>query len=91
MKNRQLTTIEIQLKMHTFKELEEWMQQNSIKNTFTPEFRYVTDEGEGLEEIAGLFIWYYIERGERNNLEYFKSEVEAVQFLYRYLLNNLKK
>jgi hypothetical protein len=77
--------------MVTFKELEEWMLQNNIENTFTPGSRYVTDEGEGLEEITGLFIWYYIERGERNNLKYFKSEAEAVQFLYQYLLTNLKK
>ena len=77
--------------MFTFKELEEWMLQNNINNTFSPGSRYVTDEGFGFEEVYGLFIWYYNERGERNNLEYFKSEEEAVQFLHKYLLKSQKK
>ncbi|MXN92742.1 hypothetical protein GR160_16050 [Flavobacterium sp. Sd200] len=74
--------------MTTIKELENWMLENNMKNTFTPDARFVTDEGEGLEVISGLYIWYYIERGERQNLEYFKSEKDAVRFLYNYLIQN---
>lgn len=71
--------------MNTIKELEIWMSKNEIKNTYTPSARYVTDEGEGLEVLNGLFIWYYIGRGKRNNIQYFKSESEAVEYVYNYL------
>ena len=71
--------------MNTIKELENWMLENNIVNNYTPNNRYVTDEGEGLEEIDGLYIWYYIESGDRNNLEYFITEKEAVNYVYEYL------
>ena len=74
--------------MTTFKKLEKWMLDNNIQNTFTPEARFVTDEGLGLEEVSGLYIWYFIERGERQNLDYFKSEEEAVRFVRNYIENN---
>lgn len=74
--------------MTTFKELEKWMLDNNIQNTFTPEARFVTDEGLGLEEVSGLYIWYFIERGERQNLDYFKSEEAAVRFVSNYIENN---
>jgi len=72
----------------TIKELEDWMFQNNIKNTFTPNFRYVTDIGEGLENLSGLYVWYYIdERGNRTDIKYFNSEKDAVLFLIDYLVN----
>jgi hypothetical protein len=72
--------------MHTIKELEEWMRTNNIRNTFTPSVRYRTDEGEGLEEISGMYVWYSNEKGQRHDLQHFKSEAEAVQYLQNYLL-----
>ena len=74
--------------MNTIKELENWMLENNIKNTFTPSVRYVTDEDVGLEEVSGFYIWYFVERGERENLEYFKSEKEAAEFVKDYILKN---
>ena len=72
----------------TIKELEDWMYQNNIKNTFTPNFRYVTDIGEGLENLSGLYVWYCIdERGNRTDIKYFNSEKEAVLFLIDYIVN----
>jgi hypothetical protein len=73
--------------MDTIKELEDWMVDNNIKNTFTSSGRYVTDIGEGLENVYGLYIWYYFdEKGNRTDLDFFKNEKDAVQFLYEYLL-----
>jgi hypothetical protein len=74
--------------MDTIKELENWIEKKGIKNTYTPKHRYVTDEDLGLEEINGIFIWYYIERGVRTDLEFFKNEKDAVQFVYEYLIKN---
>jgi len=71
--------------MDTIKELEQWMSENNISNTFTPGARYRTDEGLGLEEIYGIYIWYFIERGERQDLRHFKSEKEAVNYVRHYL------
>ena len=44
--------------MNTIDELESWMDENDIKNTYTPNARYLTDEGVGLEILNGIFIWY---------------------------------
>lgn len=71
--------------MNTIEELEIWMSENKIKNTYTPSVRYLTDEGEGLELLNGIYVWYYIERGEKNNIQYFRSESEAVEYVYNYL------
>jgi hypothetical protein len=63
----------------TIKELENRMYLNNIKNTFTPNFSYVTDIGEGLENLSGLYVWYYVdERGNRTDIKYFNSEKDAV-------------
>lgn len=76
--------------METIIELGIWMANNNIKDIFLPmnkNNRYVTDIGEGLEEVHGLYIWYYFdEKGNRTDIKYFKSEKDAVQFVYEYLL-----
>jgi hypothetical protein len=73
--------------MNTIKEIENWMLSENINNTFTSSGRYVTDIGEGLENVYGLYIWYNNdEKGNRTDLEFFKNEKEAVQFLHEYLL-----
>ncbi|MFN8296076.1 MAG: hypothetical protein U0T69_07760 [Chitinophagales bacterium] len=73
------------MKVSTISELENWMSENGIKNTFTSNNRFVSDEGLGLEVVDGLYIWYFVERGERQNLEYFNSEKDAVEFVYEFL------
>jgi hypothetical protein len=73
------------MKIFTISELENWMSENGIKNTFTPKSRFITDEGLGLEIVDGLYIWYFIERGERQNIEYFKSEKDAAEFVFAFL------
>jgi len=84
------TDLEIQLKNFSISELENWMSQNGIKNTFTPENRFATDEGLGLEIIDGLYIWYHFERGNRDDLKYFRTETEATEFIYNFLKTEMK-
>ena len=80
--------------METIKELEDWMINKNINNIFIPNNRsnrYVTDTGEGLENIYGLYIWYSMdEKGNRTDIKYFSSEKDAVEFVYKYLLGNEK-
>jgi hypothetical protein len=40
----------------------------------------------GLEEIDGVFIWYYFERGEKTIVEFFMSETDAVNYIYKFLI-----
>ena len=41
------------------------------------------------KNVDSLYIWYSIdEKGNRSNIEFFKSEKDAVQFLFEYLINN---
>jgi len=74
--------------MKSIVELESWMLINNITNTITPSSRFVTDEGEGLEIYNQAYIWYYIEKGIRYNIEFFKKEEEAVNYIYNYLKRN---
>jgi hypothetical protein len=78
--------------MDTINELEIWIINNNINNIYLPNNKrnkYVTDIGEGLEEIHGLYIYYFIdEKGNRYDDKYFKSEKEAVNFLFNYLMKN---
>ena len=50
--------------MNTIIELENWMINNNIKNFYLPNNKrnkYVTDIGEGLEDVHGLYIFYSID------------------------------
>jgi hypothetical protein len=80
--------------MEKIDELEIWMLNNNINDIYLPRNKrnkYVTDIGEGLEDIHGLYVWYYNdERGNRTDLKYFKSEKDGVQFVLEYLMNNEK-
>ncbi len=78
--------------MEKIDELENWMLNNNINNIYLPNNRrnkFVTDIGEGLEDIHGLYVWYYNdERGNRTDINFFKSEKDAVQFVFEYLIKN---
>jgi len=73
------------MSISTIKELEDWMVENCMKNKITPGNRFETDDGVGLEKYGSLYIWYHSERGEKENLNYFNTEKEAVEFVYEYL------
>lgn len=80
--------------MEKIDELEIWMLNNNINDIYLPKNKrnkFVTDIGEGLEDIHGLYVWYYNdERGNRKDIKYFKSEKDAVQFVFEYLIKNEK-
>jgi len=71
--------------MKTIIKLEDWMFKNKITNTITPKFRYRTDEGLGLEKLNGKYIWYFIEKGVRQDIKFFEHEIDAVKYIYNYL------
>lgn len=79
------TDLEVVMKNFSISELENWISENGIKNTYTQGNRYETDEGLGLEIIGGLYVCYHFERGERNDIKYFLNEQEATEFIYKYL------
>ena len=76
--------------MNTIIELENWIINNNVKNFYLPNNKrnkYVTDIGKGLEEVHDLYVFYSIdEKGSRYDEKFFKSELDAVQFIYEYLL-----
>ena len=73
------------MNISTIKELEDWMAENCMKNKITPGNRFETDDGVSLEKHENLYIWYHSERGEKENLNYFNTEKEAVEFIYEYV------
>jgi hypothetical protein len=73
------------MNISTIKELEDWMAENCMKNKITPGNRFETDDGVGLEKYENLYIWYHSELGEKENLIYFNTEKEAVEFIYGYV------
>ena len=73
------------MNISTIKELEDWMTENCMNNKITSGNRFVTDEGVGLEKDGDLYVWYHSERGQKENLKYFKTEKDATDFLYEYL------
>ncbi|EAZ96897.1 hypothetical protein FBBAL38_05720 [Flavobacteria bacterium BAL38] len=80
--------------MNTIIELENWMTNNNIKNFYlsnNKRNKYVTDIGEGLEDVHGLYIFYSIDdKGNRHDINYFKSEKDAVEFVFEFLVKNEK-
>ena len=81
--------------MNTINELKNWIEANKMNDIYLPNNqnnKYVTDIGEGLEDVHGLFIWFLVdEKGNRSDIEIFKSEKDAVQFAYQKLLKRLNK
>jgi hypothetical protein len=69
-------------------ELEVWMKENCFNfNAYSINGNAI-HEGYGIDKFGSLFIWYYTERGEKNNLKYFQTEQEIVQYAYNQLNND---
>ena len=63
-------------------ELENWMKENCFNfNSYSINGNSIY-EGFGIDKTGGLYIWYYTERGQKNNLNYFKSEPEIVEYAF---------
>ncbi|MEM0930876.1 MAG: hypothetical protein AAGJ12_00325 [Bacteroidota bacterium] len=66
--------------IQTVAELEKWLKDNCYAMDSYSINGNVIFEGYGLENNGGLFQWFYTERGNKETLEHFPSEKDAVQF-----------
>lgn len=73
------------MNIKTIKELQEWIITKNIPNYISSFDGSVANEGMGIDNWGGLFIWYYSERGNRENLQYFRTEAEIVAFAFDYI------
>jgi len=72
----------INIELTTLKQLDEWITENCYAETYAIGNRNI-HEGFGLDSFGTLYVWYYTERGERQNLNYFQTEKEAVEFAFK--------
>ena len=71
------------MNLKTIKQLAEWMTANCYRDKYAIGNRNI-NEGCGLDTFGTLYVWYYqSERGERENLDYFRTEQEAVNFAFK--------
>ncbi len=66
----------------TIKQLDEWMTANCYNDGYAIGSRII-HEGYGLATLGSGYTWYYTERGERRNENYFQTEEEAVDFAFK--------
>ncbi|SHH85671.1 hypothetical protein SAMN04488109_5614 [Chryseolinea serpens] len=67
---------------NTIIELEKWMKENCFNfNGYSINGNSI-DEGLGIDKFGSLFVWYYTERGQTDNLKYFRTEKEIVEFAF---------
>ncbi len=50
----------------TVKQLDEWMTENCYNDSYAIGNRSI-HEGYGLDKVDRQYVWYYTERGERQN------------------------
>lgn len=69
-------------------ELKNYMIENCYNNNFYSIDGNVIHEGFGIDKWGELYIWYYTERGERENLKYFNTEQEIVEYAYKIIIED---
>jgi len=63
-------------------ELQNWMKENCFNfNSYSINGNSIY-EGFGIDKSGGLYIWYYTERGQKDNLKCFSSESEIVEYAF---------
>ena len=63
-------------------ELENWLKINCFNfNSYSINGNNIY-EGYGIDKLGGLYIWYYTELGQKDNLKYFRSETEIVEYAF---------
>jgi hypothetical protein len=70
------------MNLKTLKDLDDFMKINCYNLDIYSVGEQPKYDGFGIEKWGELFVWFYVERGERENLNYFASEQEAVIFVY---------
>ncbi|MGS2740845.1 hypothetical protein [Sinomicrobium sp. M5D2P17] len=75
-------------KPKTRNELEVWMKNNCYNfNGYAINGNFIY-EGFGIEQIGGLFNWYFTERGQKDIKKTFKTEQEVIEFAYDQIKND---
>jgi len=74
--------------VNSIDELKEIMNKNCYNYNFYSIDGNVIYEGFGIDKSGELFIWYYTERGDRENLKYFRTEAEIAQYAYEIIIND---
>ena len=69
---------------NTIVELEKWITDNCYNDSYGIGNRKVYD-GFVLDKSDDGFVWYYTERGKRADLNFFKTEKEAVDFAVNWI------
>ena len=63
-------------------ELENWMKINCYNfDSYSINGNFIY-EGFGIEKNGELYFWYYTEKGQKNNLEIFRTESEIIDFAF---------
>jgi len=65
----------------TLQELDDWMTAHCYPDSYAIGNRII-HEGYGLFREGSQFVWFYTERGIRENLQCFQTESEAVAYAY---------
>lgn len=69
-----------EIEILTVADLEKWLKDNCYSMDSYSINGNAIFEGYGLENNGGLFQWFYTERGNKETLEHFATEKEAVEF-----------
>ena len=70
------------MSLKTLKDLDDFMKTNCYNLDIYSINKQPKYDGFGIEKWGELFVWFYVERGERENLNYFSTEQEATKFVY---------
>jgi len=68
--------------LFTIQQLDDWMTWNCYNDNYGIGNRNIL-EGCGLDTFGSLYVWYYTERGQRQNLTYFQTEKAAVEYAFK--------
>ncbi|RKR82970.1 hypothetical protein BDD43_3169 [Mucilaginibacter gracilis] len=71
------------MQITTIQQLDDWMTTNCYNEyTFGVGNRKLV-EGNGIKKTNDGFIWYYTERGQEQDLQYFETEQQIVEFAFK--------
>jgi|SRR5690606_25102631 len=76
------------MKPKTIKELKKIMIENCYNNALYSIDGNFIYEGCGVDKSGELYIWFYTERGNRENLKYFRTEEEVAAYAFDIISND---
>lgn len=66
----------------TEQDLAKWMKENCFNfNSYSINGNAIY-EGYGIDKVAGQFIWYYTEKGQKEKIKVFDTEEELIEYAY---------